>query len=48
MVPRHGQRRNLKKVDVAEMSMLRWMCGVTKLDRIQNERIRGSQKCEKY
>ena len=31
-----------KKLDVAEMSMLRWMSGVTKLDRIRNERIRGT------
>ena len=33
-----------KKVDVAEMRMLRWMSGVTKLDRIIHERIRGTRK----
>ena len=33
-----------KKLDVAEMRMLRWMSGVTKPDRIWNERIRGTTK----
>ena len=33
-----------KKLDAAEMRMLRWMSGVTKLDRIRNERIRGTTK----
>ena len=33
-----------KKLDVAEMRMLRWMSGATKLDRIRNERIRGKTK----
>ena len=32
------------KLDVAEMRMLRWMSGVTKLDRIRNETIRGTYK----
>ena len=33
-----------KKFDVAEMKILRWMSGVTKLDRIRNERNRGTTK----
>ena len=33
-----------KKLDVAEMRTLGWMSVVTKLDRIRNERIRGTTK----
>ena len=33
-----------KKLDVAELGMLRWMCGVAKLDKIIRERIRGTTK----
>ena len=33
-----------KKLDVAEMRILRWMSGVTKLDNIRNERIRRITK----
>ena len=31
-----------EKMEVAEIKMLRWMCGVTRLDNIRNEKIRGS------
>ena len=42
--PKHKKKAQEKKLDVAEMRMLRWMSGVTKLDRIRNERIRGTTK----
>ena len=32
------------KVEIAEMRMLRLMCGVTMVDKIRNERIRGTTK----
>ena len=33
-----------RKLEVAEMRMLRCICGVTKLDNIRNERIRATTK----
>ena len=35
---------NKKRMDVAEMKMLRWLSGVTRKDRIFNARIRGPVK----
>ena len=33
-----------KKMEVAEMQILLWMCGVTRLDKIRKEKIRRSTK----
>ena len=33
-----------KKMDVAEMKMLRWACGHTRLDRIENSKIREKMR----
>ncbi|XP_037779447.1 uncharacterized protein LOC119575988 [Penaeus monodon] len=37
-----------KKLDVAEMKMLRWMVGVTKRDKIRNDYIRGTVKVVEF
>lgn len=41
------KRAQEEKMNVAEMKMLRWMCGVTRLDKIRNDRIRGTVKVTK-
>ncbi|KAJ8720922.1 hypothetical protein PYW08_006387 [Mythimna loreyi] len=33
-----------KRLHVAEMRMLRWMCGATRINKVRNEYIRGSLK----
>ena len=40
----HQKKAQERKLDVAEMRILRWMSGVSRLDRIRNERIRGTTK----
>ena len=37
-------RRQESRIEVNEMRMLRWMCGVTRKDKIRNEHIRGTTK----
>ena len=39
------KKAQYKKLDVAELRMLRWMCGVTK-NIISDKRIRGTTKVE--
>ena len=35
-------KRHVRAIQTTEMKMLRWMCGVTRLDKIRNTHIRGS------
>ena len=37
-------KRQASRIEVNEMRMLRWMCGVTRKDKIRNEHIRGTTK----
>ena len=36
------KRRHVQQLGVAEMRMLRWMCGHTRKDRVRNDDIRDS------
>lgn len=38
------KRSQERKLDVAEMKMLRWMCGCTRRDRVRNNKIRDTVK----
>ncbi|PKA49222.1 ataxia telangiectasia mutated family protein [Apostasia shenzhenica] len=35
-----AKRKHTNKINIAEMRMLRWMCGYTRSDRMRNEYIR--------
>ena len=38
------KKGQVNKLGLAGIRILRWMSGITKLDRIRNERIRGTTK----
>ena len=39
--------RQVKKMEVAEIKMLRWVLGVTRRDKVRNRHIRGTAKMAK-
>ena len=44
VTPLATTKRQESRIEVNEMRMLRWMCGVTRKDKIRNEHIRGTTK----
>ncbi|XP_068250771.1 uncharacterized protein [Palaemon carinicauda] len=38
------KRRDENRIDVTEMRMLRWQCGLTEKDKLNNKRVRGTFK----
>ena len=41
---RNMKKAQERKLNVGEITTLRWMCGVTKLERMRSEIIRGTRK----
>ena len=39
-----AKNRQVKKLEVAELKMVRWALGLTRNDKIRNEHIRGTAK----
>ena len=42
-----GTKRQMGKMEVAELKMVRWALGVTRKDKIRNEYVRGTAKIAK-
>ena len=41
-------KREERRLEVNEMTMMGWLCGVTEKDKIRNEHVRGSVKWHMY
>ena len=42
------KRSHIQRMRVAEIRMIRWICGHTRLDKIRNEAIRGQNRSDVY